>query len=132
MRIRSGPKVGTRCSLGVAVRDFQYQFARRGVAESERANQSSRSVSPGIDGAMIRSMATAKRTASIDEVLSALDAARDKVMADEVKQYTKLGIPKSMAYTMVASRYHQKVGGSDEAEPDPFEAGTSTAWDDIG
>ncbi|HVB78096.1 MAG TPA: hypothetical protein VNI34_09890 [Candidatus Nitrosotalea sp.] len=77
-------------------------------------------------------MAKGKRMATIDEVLTAIESARDKVMADEVKQYTKLGIPKSMAYTMVASRYHQKVGGSEEAEPDPFEAGTSNSWDDIG
>ena len=43
-----------------------------------------------------------KKTASIEEVLAAIEAARDKVMADEVKSLTKLGIPKSMAYQMIA------------------------------
>ena len=75
-------------------------------------------------------MVTARRGASIDEVLSAIEAARDKVMAEEVKSYTKLGIPRAMAYQMVASRYHQKAGGVEEAEPDPFEAG-HTSWEDI-
>ncbi len=51
-----------------------------------------------------------KRTASIEEVLAAIETARDKVMADEVKSLTKLGIPKAMAYQMIASRFHQKVG----------------------
>jgi hypothetical protein len=75
-------------------------------------------------------MATPRRTASIDEVLVAIDAARDKVMADEVKSLTKLGIPKSMAYQMIASRFRQKVGGQEEAEADPFESGNSS-WDEI-
>ena len=72
-----------------------------------------------------------KRTASIEEVLAAIEAARDKVMADEVKSLTKLGIPKAMAYQMIASRFHQKVGGQEEAEPDPFE-GPATSWEEIG
>lgn len=74
-------------------------------------------------------MAT-KRTATVDEILTAIDAARDKVMADEVKSLTKLGIPKSMAYQMIASRYRQKVGANEEAEADPFDANSN--WDDIG
>ncbi len=52
-------------------------------------------------------------------------------MADEVKSLTKLGIPKAMAYQMIASRFHQKVGNQEEAEPDPFEGGT-TSWEEIG
>ena len=52
-------------------------------------------------------------------------------MADEVKSLTKLGIPKAMAYQMIASRFHQKVN-QEEAEPDPFESGTNPSWDDIG
>ncbi len=71
-----------------------------------------------------------KRTASIEEVLAAVEAARDKVMSDEVKSLTKLGIPKAMAYQMIASRFHQKVGNQEEAEPDPFESG-STSWEEI-
>jgi|GEM_PF-935983 hypothetical protein len=58
-----------------------------------------------------------KKTASIEEVLAAVEAARDKVMADEVKSLTKLGIPKAMAYQMIASRFHQKVGNQEEASP---------------
>ncbi len=76
-------------------------------------------------------MATAKRTATLEEVLAAIEAARDKVMADEVKSLTKLGIPKAMAYQMIASRYHQKIGGHEEAEPDPFESTTGSSWEEI-
>jgi hypothetical protein len=74
----------------------------------------------------------AKRIASVDEILAAIDAARDKVMADEVKSLTKLGIPKAMAYQMIASRFHQKVGTQEESEADPFEAGTGPSWEEIG
>ena len=73
-----------------------------------------------------------KRTVSVDEVLTAIEAARDKVMADEVKSLTKLGIPKAMAYQMVASRFQQKVGGQEETEADPFEAGSGPSWEEIG
>ena len=73
-----------------------------------------------------------KRTASIEEILVAIEAARDKVMADEVKSLTKLGIPKAMAYQMIASRFHQKVGSQEESEPDPFEAGSGSNWEEIG
>jgi hypothetical protein len=74
--------------------------------------------------------APAKRIATLEEVLAAIEAARDKVMADEVKSLTKLGIPKAMAYQMIASRFHQKVGGHEEAEPDPFES-TTSSWEEI-
>ncbi|HXM53979.1 MAG TPA: hypothetical protein VOB72_01220 [Candidatus Dormibacteraeota bacterium] len=80
-------------------------------------------------------MATApgKRSATVEEVLAAIEAARDKVMADEIKSLTKLGIPKAMAYQMISSRFHQKGGSQEEAEPDPFEStGSSNSWDDIG
>ena len=75
-------------------------------------------------------MATSRRMATLEEVLAAIEAARDKVMADEIKSLTKLGIPKAMAYQMIASRFHQKVGNQDEAEPDPFE-GNATSWEEI-
>ena len=79
-------------------------------------------------------MATApgKRSATIEEVLAAIEAARDKVMADEIKSLTKLGIPKAMAYQMIASRFHQKGGSQEEAEPDPFESTSTSSWDEIG
>lgn len=72
-----------------------------------------------------------KKTATVEEILAQIEAARDKVMADEVKSLTKLGIPKAMAYQMIASRFHQKVGSQEETEPDPFEGG-STSWEEIG
>jgi hypothetical protein len=73
---------------------------------------------------------SSKKTATIEEILSAIDAARDKVMADEVKSLSKLGIPKAMAYQMVSSRYRQKSGADDE--PDPFEStGGNDNWQDI-
>ena len=78
-------------------------------------------------------MATApgKRTATVEEVLAAIEAARDKVMADEIKSLTKLGIPKAMAYQMISSRFHQKGGAQEESEPDPFESTGTSSWDDI-
>jgi hypothetical protein len=33
---------------------------------------------------------------------------------------------------MIASRFHQKAPGQEEAEPDPFESNTGNTWDDIG
>ncbi|HEV2954088.1 MAG TPA: hypothetical protein VG015_08355 [Candidatus Dormibacteraeota bacterium] len=77
-------------------------------------------------------MRTGKRSATVEEILAAVDAARDKVMADEVKSLTKLGIPKAMAYQMISSRFRQKSAGHEESEPDPFEATADTSWDDIG
>ena len=69
-----------------------------------------------------------KRTASIEEVLAAVEAARDKVMADEVKQLIKLGLPKNVALKMVAERYRQR-GEGDEAEQGE---GGQSPWPDMG
>lgn len=76
-------------------------------------------------------MATSRRAATLEEVLAAIEAARDKVMSDEIKSLTKLGIPKAMAYQMIASRFHQKAPGQDEAEPDPFESTSNNGWEDM-
>ena len=73
-----------------------------------------------------------KRSVSVEEVLAAIEAGRDKVMADEVKSLTKLGIPKAMAYQMIASRFHQKEGNQEETEADPFESGSGPSWEEIG
>src|SRR2546425_9806085 len=81
--------------------------------------------------------ATKARTA-IDDVIAAIESARDKVMADEVKALTKLGIPRAMAYQMVAAPFHQNVvtdgeGGGPEFEdshwnaPEPRQASPSDA-----
>ena len=66
------------------------------------------------------------RTA-IDEVIAAIESARDKVMADEVKGLTKLGIPRAMAYQMVAARFHQNVVPDSEGGGQEFE---SSHWTD--
>jgi hypothetical protein len=69
----------------------------------------------------------AKRsTTSIDDVLTAVETARDKVMADEVKQLIKLGLPKNVALKMVAERYRQRGEGDDAGE------GEQSPWPDMG
>ena len=64
---------------------------------------------------------------TIDDLIAAVETARDKVMADEVRSLVKFGVPKAMAQQMVAARFQQKVGGADaegsEAEP--------AAWPDM-
>lgn len=62
---------------------------------------------------------------AVDDVIAAIETARDKVMADEVKSLVKLGLPKNVAYKMVSDRYRQR---SDE---DGAETDTQTAWGDI-
>lgn len=74
-------------------------------------------------------MAAQRRAATLEEVLAAIEAARDKVMADEIKSLTRLGIPKAMAYQMIANRFRQKAPGQEEVESD-FEGGAG--WDDLG
>jgi hypothetical protein len=63
---------------------------------------------------------------AIDDVVSAIETARDKVMSDEVKSLVKLGLPKAVAYKMVAERYRQRPEG-EEAEGD----GAGTPWADM-
>jgi len=64
---------------------------------------------------------------AIDEVISASEGARDEVMADEVKGLTKLGIPRAMAYQMVAARFHQTVVTDGEGGGPEFE---NSHWTD--
>lgn len=68
-----------------------------------------------------------QRTLSLDDLIAAVETARDKVMADEVKSLVKFGIPKAMAQQMVAARFQQRVASEDgetgEAEP--------AAWPDM-
>jgi hypothetical protein len=45
----------------------------------------------------------------VDDIIAAIEAARDKVMADEVRALTKLGLPRNMAQQNVAARFHLKV-----------------------
>jgi hypothetical protein len=66
-------------------------------------------------------------TISLDDLITAVETARDKVMADEVRSLVKFGIPKAMAQQMVAARFHQKVGG-EEGEGGETE---TPAWPDM-
>jgi hypothetical protein len=71
--------------------------------------------------------APSKARTAIDDVIAAIEAARDKVMADEVKGLTKLGIPRPMAYQMVAARFHQNVVTDGEGGGPEFE---NSHWND--
>ena len=73
------------------------------------------------------SAATGKARTAIDDVIAAIEGARDKVMADEVKGLTKLGIPRAMAYQMVAARFHQNVVTDGEGGGPEFE---NSHWND--
>ncbi len=71
-------------------------------------------------------MATKKASAvSIDDIVSAIETARDKVMSDEVKSLVKLGLPKTVAYKMVAERYRQRPEGEES------ETESGTPWPDM-
>jgi hypothetical protein len=69
----------------------------------------------------------ARAHSAIDDVIAAIEAARDKVMADEVKALVKLGIPRAMAYQMVAARFHQNVVTDGEGGTPEFE---TSHWND--
>jgi hypothetical protein len=71
--------------------------------------------------------APAKTRTAIDDVIAAIESARDKVMADEVKALTKLGIPRAMAYQMVAARFHQNVVTDGDSGTPEFE---NSHWND--
>jgi hypothetical protein len=68
-----------------------------------------------------------RNTVSIDDVLTAVETARDKVMADEVKQLIKLGLPKNVALKMVAERYRQRGEGEEGGEGEG-----QSPWPDMG
>lgn len=72
--------------------------------------------------------AMAKRmvgTVSVEDVVAAVETARDKVMSDEVKSLVKLGLPKAVAYKMVAERYRQKT------DDESGEGDAGTPWPDM-
>jgi hypothetical protein len=97
-------------------------------AKEPEANGKPRKESEAGTGATAASEATSARPrTAIDEVIAAIESARDKVMADEVKGLTKLGIPRAMAYQMVAARFHQNVVTDSEGGGQEFE---SSHWTD--
>ncbi len=71
-------------------------------------------------------MIVAKRaTVSIEDVVAAIETARDKVMSDETKSLVKLGLPKNVANKMVADRYRQRTEGEEG------EGEATQAWPDM-
>ena len=72
-------------------------------------------------------MAKKVNTVAIDDIVAAIETARDKVMSDEVKSLVKLGLPKTVAYKMVAERYRQKPEGEEGEGGD----GAGTPWPDM-
>ncbi len=70
-------------------------------------------------------MAAKRPTVSIDDVVAAIETARDKVMSDEVKSLVKLGLPKNVANKMVAERYRQRNEGEEG------EGEAQGAWPDM-
>ncbi len=70
-------------------------------------------------------MAKRTGTVSVDDVLAAIDTARDKVMADEVKGLVKLGLPRSVAMKMVEDRYRQRQDGEEQ------ETESNLSWGDM-
>ena len=71
-------------------------------------------------------VATKHGAVSVDDVVSAIETARDKVMSDEVKSLVKLGLPKSVAVKMVADRYRQRSDGEEGGEQE-----SGTPWPDM-
>ncbi len=63
----------------------------------------------------------------VDDIIAAIEAARDKVMADEIKALVKLGLPRNMARQTVATRFHIKVDEEEGGGAD-FE---NRQWQDI-
>ena len=70
-------------------------------------------------------MAKRVSTVGIDDIISSIETARDKVMSDEVKSLVKLGLPKNVANKMVAERYRQRNEGEEG------EGEAQGAWPDM-
>lgn len=66
----------------------------------------------------------------VDEVIAAIEVARDKVMADEVRALVKLGLPRNMAQKTVGARFGMKVEDDDSGTSHDFEA-AGGGWQDI-
>ena len=64
----------------------------------------------------------------VDDIIAAIEAAREKVMADEVRALIKLGLPRNMAQQNVAARFHLKVDEEEGSGSGGFENGQ---WHDI-
>ena len=76
-------------------------------------------------------MAMAKRvsTVGVDDVVAAIETARDKVMSDEVKSLVKLGLPRNMAEQTVMGRLHlDSIGDEGNAGGGEFD---QQQWQDL-
>ena len=59
----------------------------------------------------------------VDDIIAAIEAARDKVMADETRAMIKLGLPRRMAEQTVAARFHLKVEDEEGSGSSEFDNG---------
>jgi hypothetical protein len=66
----------------------------------------------------------------VDDIIAAIEAARDKVMAEEVRSLIKLGLPRNMAQQTVAGRFHIKVDEEEGGSASGFESDNG-AWHDL-
>lgn len=64
----------------------------------------------------------------VDDIIAAIEAARDKVMADETRAMIKLGLPRRMAEQTVAARFHLKAEDEEGSGSSEFDNGQ---WHDI-
>jgi hypothetical protein len=58
-----------------------------------------------------------------------IEAARDKVMADEVRGLVKLGLPRKMAQQTLAARFHLKVDEEESSGSQEFDS--NHTWHDL-
>ena len=65
----------------------------------------------------------------VDDIIAAIETARDRVMAEEVKSMIKLGLPRRMAEQTVAGRFHVKLEDEDGSGGADFDSGQ---WQDLG
>ena len=64
----------------------------------------------------------------VDDIVAAIEAARDKIMAEEIRERTKLGMPKSMAEQEVFARYNLASEEEEGEQPSEFDR---NGWGDI-
>jgi hypothetical protein len=122
----SGRNAPERGSKPKSTGKVKHPMAKEPKEGKKPAKEAPVEAAPSDTAAENGSSAPKTRTA-IDDVIAAIEAARDKVMADEVKGLTKLGIPRPMAYQMVAARFHQNVVTDGDSGTPEFE---NSHWND--
>ena len=112
-----GPRAAQALMLTLTLRSVSRAMLRRTtvperclfIGDRQSADRLAEKLAEGGNAELVSRMSLRKARTAIDDVIAAIEGARDKVMADEVKALTKLGIPRAMAYQMVAARFHQNV-----------------------